>query len=230
MAKNVIITGASGNLGKDTVKRFLRDGYSVFASVSPGKDLGYAVNGEIHTTEVDLTDEKDTQHWVEGIFHRNVPVQAALLLVGGYTNGTLENTTGSDLRKMLQLNFETSYYAARSVFMHMKEQPAGGRIVLVGSRPGLHMPQAKGALAYGFSKSLVFRLSEILNEEGAPYNVVSHVIVPGTIDTPANREAMPKADFKSWVRPETLAETIHFLCSAEGAVIREGVIKVYGNS
>ena len=92
------------------------------------------------------------------------------------------------------------------------------------------MKNSKGTLAYGLAKSLIFRLAELMNEEAKGHDVVTSVIVPSTIDTPANRASMPDADFSKWVTPEAIADVIYFYCSDAGAALREPVIKVYGNS
>jgi NAD(P)-dependent dehydrogenase (short-subunit alcohol dehydrogenase family) len=105
-----------------------------------------------------------------------------------------------------------------------------GRIFLIGSRQGLNILKGKGALAYSLSKSLLFRLAELLNAEAKGKNVVVSVIVPSTIDTPQNRESMPDADFSSWVTASQIADIIYFYSSGESSAIREPVIKVYGMS
>jgi hypothetical protein len=69
-----------------------------------------------------------------------------------------------------------------------------------------------------------------MNDEAKNHNVVASVIVPSTIDTPQNRTSMPDADFSKWVKPEAIAEVISFYCSVQGSVVREPVIKVYGNA
>ena len=118
---------------------------------------------------------------------------------------------------------------ARPVFLHMLEKKEG-MIFLVGSRTGIDMRNSKGMTAYGLSKSLIFRLAELMNEEAKGTNVVTAVIAPSTIDTPQNREAMPKADFTKWVKAETIADLIFLHTTSTASVLREPVIKVYGNA
>jgi NAD(P)-dependent dehydrogenase (short-subunit alcohol dehydrogenase family) len=101
---------------------------------------------------------------------------------------------------------------------------------MIGSRPGLDMKNSKGMLAYGLSKSLIFRLAELMNDEAKGQNVVTSVIVPSTIDTSQNRQAMPDADFTKWVKPEQIARVISFYCSDAATILREPIIKVYGGS
>lgn len=230
MKKNIIITGASGNLGKATVEKLVGEGHKLIVTVSPGKTLGYFENHtqvEIHT--LDLANETDVSTFVEDVIKRYKHIDAALLLVGGYAGGNIKNTTGEALRKMYALNFETTYFLARPVFDQMLLQKHG-HIVMVGAKPGLAAKDAKNSLAYGLSKSLIFELAEILNLEGSGNNVNTTVIVPSTIDTPANRKSMPDADFTAWVKPEEIAGMISFALSENASPLRETVLKVYGRA
>jgi NAD(P)-dependent dehydrogenase (short-subunit alcohol dehydrogenase family) len=189
--------------------------------------LGFNLAG-VETFEADLTNEASIENVVAKITSK-YKIDAALLLVGGFAMGTLQETNSAALQKMFSLNFETAYFTARPVFTHMMKQSAG-RIVMVGARPALIASDGKATAAYSLSKSLVFKLAELLNAEGASNNVVSHVIVPSIIDTPVNRGAMPNANFSDWVKPEEIAETIFHLCSDKGRAVRDAVIRLYGRS
>jgi len=156
-------------------------------------------------------------------------VDAAILTVGGFAMGNMPETKTSDILKQYKLNFETAYNVARPVFVQMLKQNSG-RIFLIGSRPGLEAKSGKGMIAYGLAKSLIFRLAELMNEEGKRHNVVTSVIVPSTIDTPQNRKSMPDADPNNWVKAEEIANTIFYYCSDASRSLREPVIKIYGNS
>jgi NAD(P)-dependent dehydrogenase (short-subunit alcohol dehydrogenase family) len=229
MKKNVVITGGSGGLGKTVVEHFVSEGYQVIATVSPGKTLGFDLAG-VETFEVDLTDEKNVNDVISSIIKKYSTIDAAVLLVGGFAAGGIKETNGEALRNMYSLNFETSYFVARPLFMQMITQSSGGRMVFVGSRPALVASQGKSVLAYALSKSLLFKLAEYLNAEGAANNVVTSVVAPSTIDTPVNRKAMPDADYNSWVKPEEIAEIMTFIASAKGSVLRDPVFKVYGKA
>ncbi|MEO7988795.1 MAG: SDR family NAD(P)-dependent oxidoreductase [Chryseolinea sp.] len=230
MKKNVIITGASGNLGKASVEKFIQDGYKVIATVSPGKTLGFDVTGDLEIVEADLTNEKNVEDAIAQIVNKHHQIDAALLLVGAFTVGGIKETDGAALRKMYTLNFETAYYAARPIFLQMQKQTTGGRIVLIGARPALIPADGKNLLAYALAKSLLFKLADFLNAEGASKNVTTSVVVPSTIDTAINRQAMPSANFSDWVKPEEVAEVMSFLTSVNGSKLRDTVVKVYGNS
>jgi NAD(P)-dependent dehydrogenase (short-subunit alcohol dehydrogenase family) len=228
MKKNVLITGASGNLGKATVDKFLKEGYNVIATVTPGKSLGFTA--EVKTYEADLTDEAVVNKVVAKIISDHSTLDAALLLVGGFAAGNIQKTDGALLNKMFALNFDTAYFVARPVFQQMVVQPKGGKIVLVGSRPALTPKDGKNTLAYALSKSLIFKLADFLNAEGSSKNVTTSVIVPSTIDTEVNRKAMPDKDFSTWVKPEDIAEAMAFLCSENGNALREPVLKLYNRA
>ncbi len=229
MKKNVLITGASGNVGKASVEKFLAEDYQVIATVTPGKGLGYDVNGNVTTYEADLTNEKSVEEAIRKIILNHQSIDAAILTVGGYIQGSIQTTDGAALQKMISLNFNTAYFVARPVFNQMLSQNSG-RIILIGARPALSAAEGKNTVAYALSKSLVFELAELLNAEGAQKNVISSVIVPGVIDTPLNRSSNPTANFSDWVTPEEIANSIFYLCSSEGKSIREAVVKIYGNS
>jgi NAD(P)-dependent dehydrogenase (short-subunit alcohol dehydrogenase family) len=127
------------------------------------------------------------------------------------------------------LNFETTYNVARPVFVRMMEK-GRGRIFIIGSKPGLDSKNGKGMIAYTLTKSLIFRLAELMNDEAKGKNIVTTVIVPSTIDTPQNRQSMPDAKHDTWVRPEQIADVILFYCDEASSVVREPIIKVYNNA
>jgi NAD(P)-dependent dehydrogenase (short-subunit alcohol dehydrogenase family) len=204
---NVLITGAGGNLGRAVAERFSAEGHAVVATLSPGKEPGYSVKGNVHFLQADLSSEQAAATVVEEAVRKLGYVDAAVLTVGGFTPGTIQNTRSEALHKMFTLNFETAFNMARPLFLHMTDHK-GGKIVLLGARTARIPEQGKNALAYSLTKSLIFSLSDLLNAEGAGKGVTSTVVVPSTIDTPDNRKAMPHADFSKWVRPEVIAQVI----------------------
>jgi len=230
MEKKVLITGAGGVLGQACINEFQKKGYEVIAILSPNKKLSYSTVDPVNIYNADLMSEAQTQEVLAQIIRDHTLIDTALFLVGGFSMGTLEDTDGALIKKMLSLNFETAYYSARAIFGHMAKQKNGGRIAFVGARPSLDVKAGKGVVAYALSKTLVFKLSELLNEEGKDKNIVSSVFVPSIIDTPDNRKAMPKANPELWVKPQEIAEIIEFTTSEKGEVLRESVIKVYGKS
>lgn len=228
-AKTVVITGASGNLGQAIVKKFIEKNYNVIGTIHNKQDRKNYKEKNVEEIELDLLHEESCQKFVDAVSAKNPAIDVAVLTAGGFTMGDIAQTKTSDIAKQYQLNFETAYNIARPVFLQMMKQ-GSGRIFLIGSRQGLDILKGKGTIAYGFSKSLLFRLSEVMNAEAKGKNVVVSVIVPSTIDTPQNRKSMPEADFSSWVTTSQIADIIYFYSNEEGSSIREPVIKVYNNS
>jgi NAD(P)-dependent dehydrogenase (short-subunit alcohol dehydrogenase family) len=231
MPKTILITGAGGNLGGATVKKFLDEGYLVIAvGLHHGGSLDFATGHTNFTfRETDLTDEQAVEVLIKEVVDKYGHVDGALLLAGGFAMGDIASTDGAALQKMISLNFETAYFIARPLFDHMLKN-GYGRLVFIGARPALKPEQGKGALAYSLSKSLLFRLAELLNAGAKGKNVVASVVVPSTIDTAINRQSMPQADPATWVRAEQIADTLEFICSEKGDAIREPVYKLYNNS
>lgn len=228
--KTVIVTGSSGNLGQAVINKFLAMDYYVTGTIIPNDPVVIDIRGKnFETAVVDLMQEDLAKQFVDLVAEKHGKIDVAVLTVGGFAMGNISSTKTADIGKQYKLNFETAYNIARPVFAQMMKQ-GSGRIFLIGSKPGADMTNSKGMVAYGLGKSLIFRLAELMNEEARGTNVVASVIVPSTIDTPQNRESMPTADFSKWVTTDAIAAVIYFYCSEEGAVLREPVIKIYGNA
>jgi len=227
-SKTVIVTGAAGNLGQAVVQKFLQEGYTVIGTVNPGHTLSHQQPADaFETAAVDLLNADDTEKFVQSAIKKYGTIDVAVCTVGGFAMGSIAETTSADILQQYKLNFETAYNIARPVFLKMMEQNYG-RIFLIGSKPGTDAANSKGKVAYSLAKSLIFRLAALLNDEAKGHGVVTIVAVPGTIDTPQNRKAIPGADFSKWVSPENIAAVIHYYCTSDAAAIREPVIKLYG--
>jgi NAD(P)-dependent dehydrogenase (short-subunit alcohol dehydrogenase family) len=230
MKKTILVTGASGNLGKAVINKFLSENYFVAGTVIPNDPVPVDIkNDHFEKIVVDLADEKAAEKFVSDVISKQGIIDAAVLTVGGFAMGKFIETGLQEIHKQFKLNFDTAYNTARPVFVQMIKQ-GSGRIFMIGSRPGLESASGKGMVAYSLAKSLIFRLAELMNIEARGKNVVTSVIVPSTIDTPQNRASMPDSDFEKWVKPEAIADIIYFYCTPSGGVIREPVIKVYNNS
>jgi NAD(P)-dependent dehydrogenase (short-subunit alcohol dehydrogenase family) len=223
--KTVLVTGATGNLGTAVVNKFLAEGYRVIGTVNRIAPA----NTPFESMYVDLNDEADTEALVDSIVKKYGAIDVLVATAGGFAMGDINTTKSSDLSFQYQLNFETAYHVVKPVFRHMLKR-GSGHIFLIGSRPGVENKGAKDVLAYALSKSLLEKLATILNEEANGKDVVTSLVVPSVIDTPANRKAMPNANFDAWVKPEKIADVIYFYCSDAASVIRQPIIKVYNNS
>ena len=213
--KTIIITGANGNLGAAAVKKFLDNDYKVIAVDHMGTHLGFAATHDnFELRNVNLSDEKATETFIEEAISLYGKIDGALLLVGGFEMGDVASTDGETLRKLYSLNFETAWFAARPLFGHML-QNGFGRLVFMGARTAMLPELGKGAMAYALTKSMLFNLAELLNASAKGKNVSATVLAPATIDTAINRSAMPDADTSSWIRPEQLADLLELICSGK---------------
>jgi NAD(P)-dependent dehydrogenase (short-subunit alcohol dehydrogenase family) len=229
LKKTAIITGAGGNLGQAVAKKFMDSGYSVIGTLHAKSKAADSAKNPFEEVTIDLLNERSCQKFVQDVVEKQGKIDVAVLTAGGFTMGNIESATGSDIYKQYQLNFETTYNIARFIFIQMMQQNSG-RIFLIGSRQGLEASKGKGTVAYTLSKSLIFRLAEILNAEAKGKDVVTSIIVPSTIDTPQNRKSMPEADFSAWVKPSEIAGTIFFYSGEEAKSMREPVIKIFNRS
>lgn len=223
MSRNIIVTGAPGALGTAVVEKFKREGYHVIALVRPGSEE--VAEEADDSYEVDVTDEASVGEFVKEYQIQYGELDAVALLVGGFAMGTIEKTSQADLAKMFQLNFFSAYQMVSGFLPLMKKQQRG-TFLFVGARPALQPADAKGSVAYALSKRLVISLAEILAEEIKGTEIRSHVFVPSIIDTEANRQAMPEADFAKWVSPAEIADTMHFAVNTPS--LRNTTFKLYG--
>lgn len=230
MTKTVIITGANGNLGKAVTHYFLSKNYKVIATIRKEAYLQeFPENKNLHVEIVDLASEEESGNFVHKIIEQHKNIDGALLLAGGFAAGNIAATKSADIKQQILLNFDTAYHIARPLFQHMMERN-NGKIVFIGSKPALQSQAGKNLIAYGLSKSLLFKLAEYLNAEAKGKNVTASVVAPGTLDTEINRKSMPDANPNKWVKPEALAEILEFIISDKGDALREMVLKVYNNS
>jgi NAD(P)-dependent dehydrogenase (short-subunit alcohol dehydrogenase family) len=213
--KTVVITGASGNLGAACVTHFASAGWHIVMLVTPGK-VPAEKKANVDVIEADLTDEKGAAVVMQRILTMYPGVDAALMLVGGFEAGGISSTDDAALERMYDLNFLTAWHVARPLFTHMNER-AGGKLVFIGARPALDAKAGSQLVAYGLSKSLLFKLADYFNE--ASQTVRSHVIVFNALDTPQNRASMPKADRSTWVAPERVAEKIRGVIEKGGEMV-----------
>jgi NAD(P)-dependent dehydrogenase (short-subunit alcohol dehydrogenase family) len=228
--RTVFISGATGNLGRAVVRRFLGSGDTIYGALLPGEILPEEfVNEHFIPIRVDLNDESATASAIGKIISTQGGIDVAVHTAGGFAMGGISSTSSENLLSQFRLNVETAYHAARPIFLDMISR-GHGRIFMIGSKPGLEMKNSKGMVAYGLSKSLIFRLAELMNDEAKGRDVVTTVIVPSTIDTPQNRKSMPDADFSKWVSADAIAELIHYHASGNAAALRETVLKIYGGS
>jgi len=223
MRRNIIITGASGNLGSAVVEKFKREGYHIIALLNPGTDK--EVEEADDSYEVDVTDEHAVAEFIKEYQLQYGDLDALALLVGGFAMGSIIDTEKRDFEKMFSLNFFSAYHLVRGFLPFMKERNKG-TLLFVGARPAIQLSDAPDKLAYTMSKKMIIALADIIGEETQGTSVRSHVFVPTIIDTPQNRKAMPNADFGKWVSTDEIAEAMHYAVNTHA--LRNMTFKLYG--
>ena len=225
----VMISGAAGNLGIATAQAFSDDGSSLVLLDRAENHLQeiYKESADhLLLGSVDLTDPETVDRATEAALRRYDRIDVLVHTMGGFRYGTtVENTSLEDWDFMFDLNTRSSFIICKAVLPHMIRRGRGA-IVLVGARPGIK-GIAKGA-AYSASKSAVLRLTESISAEHKNAGIRINAILPGTIDTPQNREQNPEGNFEKWVTPEALARVILFLGSDASGPIHGALIPAYG--
>jgi NAD(P)-dependent dehydrogenase (short-subunit alcohol dehydrogenase family) len=232
--KVMIITGAAGNLGRAVAACVQAQGARMVLVERSVEHLK-AAYGELKGSDqhwlagdVDMTDPKAVNAMAAEAHKRFGRLDGLVNTVGGFRGG--KPVHEADLAEwdfMYDINVRTALHACRAVIPYMLKAQSG-RIVNVASRNAFQ--GSPNYAAYSAAKTAVLRLTESLAGELKTHGINVNCIVPGTIDTPQNREAMPKADFSTWVPPEDIASVIAFLLSDEARSVTGAAVPVYGRS
>ena len=228
----VVITGAAGNLGVVTTRAFQSAGASlVLVDRAPDRlqkmfpELAASANHFL-ATSIDLGDVAAVENMAAETVKRLGKIDVLVNTAGGYRAGTpLHETPLEDWDFLLNLNAKSVLISCRSVIPAMLKQGAG-KIINIASRAAL-LGEAKAA-AYSVSKTAVVRLTESMAAELKDNGINVNCIMPGMIDTPPNRQAMPDADFSKWVAPEALADVMLFLASDAARAVHGAALPVFG--
>jgi NAD(P)-dependent dehydrogenase (short-subunit alcohol dehydrogenase family) len=223
----VIVTGAFGALGSAVARRFAATGATValLDREAVPADLAREFQGShliIHG--VDLADMDSTAKAINSIVDRTSRTDVLVNVAGGFRWETLESGNIATWELMFTMNLKTAVNASKAVLPHLLVR--GGSIVNVGA--GTAGRAQAGMGAYTASKAGVERLTEALAEELKDYKVTVNCVLPGVIDTPQNRAAMPEADFSRWVAPAAIADVIHFLASDAARAVNGASVRVFG--
>jgi NAD(P)-dependent dehydrogenase (short-subunit alcohol dehydrogenase family) len=226
--RHVVVTGGTGALGTATVGALIEAGavcHVPYIDRAEADRFAFRNHAKIELiADIDLAQEAAVAR-----LYGNVPrLWASIHLVGGFAMAPVAETTKSDLMKQIEMNFVTAFLCCRGAVKTMTAAGAGGRIVNVATRPALEWRAGAGMAAYTASKAAVAALTVALAEEVVKAGILVNAIAPSTMDTPANRQSMPKADHAAWAKVEEVAATILFLASPENRVTRGAVVPVYG--
>lgn len=230
--QTVVITGGAGNLGAALARGFYRAGAHV-AVVDRRREVTVEVLGDdVPEGEYcayitgNLLDEQSVGEMVASILQRFGRIDVLVNTAGGYRAGTpLHDTTTDTWDMMMNLNARTVFYMSRAVIPHMLERQRG-RIINVAARAALAGTANQGP--YVAAKMAVIRLTETMAAELGGRGVNVNCILPGKMDTPANRAAEPDADHSRWVQPESMANVVLFLASDLAQDINGAAVPVYG--
>ncbi len=229
--KTVLITGASGHLGSATARAFAAEGARI-ALVGRRLDAlrqtqaSLPEGSESLIIATDLRDPTQVQAMVEQAVEHFGTIQILANLAGGFSMGpAIQDTTDADWDSMLDLNARTAFNCARAVIPKLLAA-GGGSIINVAARAALRGIGHMGP--YCISKAAVVRLTETLADELKLSGIRVNCLLPGTLDTPANRAAMPDQDPTQWVSLEALAEVILFLASERSRAITGAAIPIEG--
>ena len=221
----VAVTGAFGALGSVVARTALARGWRV-ALIDAAHEHRAPTNlgaGAVVLGGVDLTDAADAKRAIEAAAEQLGGLDALLNIAGGFRWTTLADSDADVFELMHRMNVQTAANASRAAIPALKASGAG-RIVNVGAFGATRA--GAGMAPYAASKAGVHRLTEALAEELKDDGVTVNAVMPTTLDTPANRADMPKADFSRWVQPADLAEVMLFLASAESRAVNGALIRV----
>lgn len=224
--RHVVVTGGTGALGTAVVDRLLRAGATCHVPsraaipAAPAHDRLKIVGG------VDLGDEAAVER-----FYAGVPaLWASVHLAGGFAMAPITDTSRADFLHLIELNALTTLLCCRAAVRALRRSGDGGRIVNVSARPGLEPRHGAGMAAYAASKAAVTALTLALAEELKGERILVNAIAPSTLDTAANRRAMPQADPAAWLAPEAAAEAVLQLIAPANLEISGAVAPLYARA
>lgn len=221
------VAGGSGAFGRSICRILLREGYDVHASATSADhrlDQTPGLEGvAVHVG--DFADERDA----ERLFREaGGPLAALVSTVGGYAGGRVAAIEAAEIERMTRLNLTTTALILKCAYPYLEQSPQGAGVVLVASRAAVE--GGPGAALYGATKAAVVNLALSAAKEWREDGISVNAILPSTMDTPANRAAMPAADFSRWPSTEQVAAVATFLVGEGGRIVSGAAIPVYGRN
>jgi NAD(P)-dependent dehydrogenase (short-subunit alcohol dehydrogenase family) len=224
--KVVLVTGADGGLGRYVTQSFLDHGATVIGTSRKVKQSDFS-SESFTALPAQISSREDAQGLVDQVVARFSSLDVLAHTVGGFAGSqSIADTDDATFQRMFDLNLNSVFHVLRATIPVMR-QIGKGRIIAIGSRAALE-PGA-GVGAYSASKAAMVSLIRTVALENKDAGLRANVILPGTMDTLANRKAMPNADFSKWVKPGAVASLITWLASDAGKDVNGAVIPVYGS-
>jgi NAD(P)-dependent dehydrogenase (short-subunit alcohol dehydrogenase family) len=227
----VIVTGAAGNLGRALLTVLASRGVTLVAVDHHAAALKEATaglriaDGHLTIAGLDLKNPSDCEQVISTALDRFERIDGVAHTVGGFEAAPAAESGPDLFERMFQLNAVTTLNMFRAALPSMRAAGSGS-LVAVGAWPALRAPP--GLSAYAAAKSAVLRLVESFADELKKENIRVNAVLPGIIDTPQNRAAMPHADVVTWVRPEQIATAIAFLLSEDASAVTGAALPVRG--
>jgi NAD(P)-dependent dehydrogenase (short-subunit alcohol dehydrogenase family) len=225
--RHVVVTGGTGSLGIAVTGALLEAGATChvpYRSQAEADHFPHRGNAKVSLTALgDLSDEAAVARYYAGL-----SLWASIHIAGSFAFAPIDKSDKGLLMGQLESNLVSTYLCGRAAVAAFMRAGTGGRIVNVASRQGLEPRQGANLTAYTAAKAGVAALTMALAEEVAKDGILVNAVAPSLMDTPANRKAMPTADFSTWPKVEEVATTIVFLASPENKVTRGAVVPVYG--
>jgi NAD(P)-dependent dehydrogenase (short-subunit alcohol dehydrogenase family) len=223
--KRTLVTGADGGLGIHVTRALLDAGFLVAGLAPKIKQSDFERPG-FTALPSRLDSLEAAKRSADAVITKFGKIDVLAHLVGGFAGGpSVAETDDATFRRMFEMNVDSAFHILRAVMPHM-QKAGNGRIIAIGSRAA-ESPGA-GVGAYSASKAALVSLIRTVAVENKDWGITANVILPGTIDTPANRQAMPKADMTNWVQPAAIASLILWLASDAAGDMTGGVIPLYG--
>jgi NAD(P)-dependent dehydrogenase (short-subunit alcohol dehydrogenase family) len=227
--KAIIVTGAFGALGSTTARGAVMAGARVALidrAANPPQGLLEALGPDaVSMGGVDLSDAANAARAIDAAHDRLHGLDALINIAGAFRWQTVADGDPQTWDLMYAINLKTAVNASRAALTHMRRR-GSGRIINMGANAAIK--SAAGTGAYAASKAGVHRFTESLAEELKDSGITVNAVLPSIIDTPANRAAMPQADFTRWVTPQALADVILFLASDEASAVTGALLPVTG--
>lgn len=223
--KIALVTGANGGLGSHVTRALLDAGATVVGVSRKIQQQDFA--GPAFTAlPAEISTAAGATSMVESVMARFGKLDVVVHTVGGFAGGqSIAETDDATFQRMFDLNLNSTFFLLRAVLPVMRKT-GNGRIIAIGSRAALEPGARVGA--YSASKAAMVSLIRTVALENKDAGITANVILPGTIDTPVNRKAIPNADIRKWVQPANIAALITWLAGDAGKDVNGAVIPVYG--
>ncbi len=224
--KVVLVTGANGGLGTYVTQAFLDAGATVVGTSRRTQQSDFE-SPNFTAIPAEISSREGAKKLLDQAMARFSRLDVLAHTVGGFAGGqSVAETDDATFQRMFDLNLNATFHLLRAALPAMRKT-GNGRIIAIGSRAAVEPGANVGA--YSASKAAMVSLIRTVALENTDTGITANVILPGTMDTPTNRKAMPDADFSKWVQPTRVASLMVWLAGDAGKDMNGAVIPVYGD-